>query len=140
MLQKLYCCRYFAVAIVAVFIFLFSSYSVLLPTAKTSLSKYTVTEGVLASNLQPPRKSLLIIGQGRSGTSFVSKMIANGERVSQRFCPQITVPKCKSSKRVDSLRDHQHNFHRHRASSQSKALKTGERSCFFSAISFVNPR
>ena len=34
------------------------------------------------STPEPRRKGLLIIGHGRSGTSFVSKMFANGLRVS----------------------------------------------------------
>ena len=32
-----------------------------------------------------PKTRLLVIGQGRSGTSFVSKMMAIGEQVSEKF-------------------------------------------------------
>ena len=32
-----------------------------------------------------PKTRLLVIGQGRSGTSFVSKMLTIGEQVSEKF-------------------------------------------------------
>ena len=38
---------------------------------------------------EPRRQGLLIIGRGRSGTSFVSKMFAHGLRVSLILKPQM---------------------------------------------------
>ena len=61
---------------------LFFCVNVRIPSAKNIISRYAVVQGVSSKTLAPRRKSLLIIGQGRSGTSFVSKMFANGERVS----------------------------------------------------------
>lgn len=52
------------------------------------LSKYVASEDVSLQTLVPQRKGLLIVGQGRSGTSFVSKMFANGDKVSQQQGPQ----------------------------------------------------
>ena len=94
-------CRYLALTIAAVCIFLLFSYNSYLPTTKTLLSKYTVTGDISTSALQPLRKSLLIVGQGRSGTSFVAKMIANGDRVSKYLL--ITVPEPNSLNRVESI-------------------------------------
>ena len=55
---------------------------------KMLLSKYVASEDVSLQTLVPQRKGLLIVGQGRSGTSFVSKMFANGDKVSQQQGPQ----------------------------------------------------
>ena len=43
-------------------------------------------EGYRSPISRKTRKSLLIIGRGRSGTSFVSKMIASGNEVSNITC------------------------------------------------------
>lgn len=39
----------------------------------------------VAEDVSPQRKGLLILGKGRSGTSFVSKMLGSGKRVRQQL-------------------------------------------------------
>jgi len=77
--------NYFAIAtVIAVLVALVFSFHIHVPLRKTLLSKYTIAEDVSPLTFVPKRRSLLIIGRGRSGTSFVSKMLANGERVSSK--------------------------------------------------------
>ena len=72
---------------------LFLAFTVQLRSPRTLLSKYLVSDNVsetiinVASSRteELQRKSLLIVGQGRSGTSFVSKMLATRKRVSKKF-------------------------------------------------------
>ncbi|KAJ7386577.1 N-acetylglucosamine 6-O-sulfotransferase [Desmophyllum pertusum] len=52
------------------------------------LSKFLVSEATSSQTVQSrQRKSLLIIGRGRSGTSFVSKMFASGEQTLEVYEP-----------------------------------------------------
>ena len=58
-------------------------YTNVLPSTETLVSKNMIAEDVSSYTTLPQRKSLLIVGQGRSGTSFVSMMLGMGERVSK---------------------------------------------------------
>lgn len=74
--------HFLAIATVALLILLLFYHDGHLSTIKAVLSKYTITKDVSPPSFGSQRKGFLIIGQGRSGTSFVSKMVANGKRVS----------------------------------------------------------
>lgn len=83
MLKRIDTRHYCVVLIVpTLFVILFFYTNVLLST-ETLVSKNMIAEDVSSYTTLPQRKSLLIVGQGRSGTSFVSKMLATGERVSK---------------------------------------------------------
>lgn len=79
---------FFAIATLSAVVSLLYCFHVHLPITKMLLSKYVASEDVSLQTLVPQRKGLLIVGQGRSGTSFVSKMFANGDKVSQQQGPQ----------------------------------------------------
>ena len=74
--------HFVAIATVAILILLLFCHDGHPSTSKAVLSKYMVTENVSPPGFGSRRKGFLIIGRGRSGTSFVSKMIGNGKRVS----------------------------------------------------------
>ena len=83
MLKRLdtrYCCV--VLIVLTLFVILFFDTNVL-PSTDSLVSKNMIAEDVSSYTTLPQRKSLLIVGQGRSGTSFVSKMLAIGERVSK---------------------------------------------------------
>ena len=67
--------------VLTLFVILFF-YTNILPSTETLVSK-NIAEDVSSYTTLPQRRSLLIVGKGRSGTSFVSKMLAIGERVSK---------------------------------------------------------
>lgn len=80
--------RFFAiVSFVTVLVVVFLCFNVHLPSSRPFLSKYLVSETAShqTGEFKPvQRKSLLIIGKGRSGTSFMSKMFGSGDRVSKQ--------------------------------------------------------
>ena len=71
--------------VLTLFVILFF-YTNVLPSTETLVSKNMIAKDVSSYTTLPQRKSLLIVGKGRSGTSFVSKMLAIGERVSKNNC------------------------------------------------------
>ena len=73
----------FVVFIVLTLLVTLFFYTNVLPSTGTLVSKNMIAEDVSSYTTLPQRKSLLIVGQGRSGTSFVSMMLAIGERVSK---------------------------------------------------------
>ena len=73
----------FVVFIVLTLLLTLFFYTNVLPLTETLVSKNMIAEDVSSYSTLPQRKSLLIVGQGRSGTSFVSMMLAIGERVSK---------------------------------------------------------
>ena len=84
MLKRLVTCHWCVVLIVlTLFVILFFDTNVL-PSTKTLVSKNMIDLSPFTT--LPQRKSLLIVGKGRSGTSFVSKMLAIEERVSKNNC------------------------------------------------------
>lgn len=72
------------VSFLTVLAMVFLCFNVDLPSSTPLLSKYLVSEVASHETREFQRKSLLIIGKGRSGTSFVSKMFASGDRVSKQ--------------------------------------------------------
>ena len=68
--------------VLTLFVILFV-YTNVLPSTETLVSKNMIAEDVSSYTTLPQRKSLLIVGKGRSGTSFLLKMLATGERVSK---------------------------------------------------------
>lgn len=75
------------VGFVTVLLVVFFCFNVHLPSSRLLLSKYLLSETAShqTGEFRPvQRKSLLIIGKGRSGTSFVSKMFGSGDRVSKQ--------------------------------------------------------
>ena len=83
MLKRLDTCDWRMVLIVLTLFVILFFYTNVLRSNETLVSKNMIAEDVSSYTTLPQRKSLLIVGQGRSGTSFVSKMLANGERVSK---------------------------------------------------------
>ena len=75
-----HCCVVLIVLTLFVIVFFYTN---VLPSTETLVSKNMIAEDVSSYTTLPQRRSLLIVGQGRSGTSFVSKMMAIGERVSK---------------------------------------------------------
>ena len=76
--------RLFAIiSFLTVLVVSFSSLNVRLPSLSPLLSKYLVSDAASHQTRDSPRRSLLILGKGRSGTSFVSKMFASTDRVSK---------------------------------------------------------
>ena len=75
-----HCCVVLIVLTLFVILFFYTN---VLPSTETLISKNMIAEDVSSYTTLPQRKSLFIVGQGRSGTSFVSKMLAIGERVSK---------------------------------------------------------
>ena len=73
----------FVVFIVLTLLVTLFFYTNVLPSTGTLVSKNMIAEDVSSYTTLSQRKSLLIVGQGRSGTSFVSMMLAIGERVSK---------------------------------------------------------
>ena len=83
MLKRLDTCHYFVVLIVLTLLVTLFFYTNVLPSTETLVSKNMIAEDVSSYTTLPQRKSLLIVGKGRSGTSFVSMMLGMGERVSK---------------------------------------------------------
>ena len=83
MLKRLDTRHCFVVLIVLTLFVILFFYTNVLPSTETLVSKNMIAEDVSSYTTLPQRRSLLIVGQGRSGTSFVSKMLAIGERVSK---------------------------------------------------------
>ena len=83
MLKRLDTCDWRMVLIVLTLFVILFFYTNVLRSNETLVSKNMIAEDVSSYTTLPQRKSLLIVGQGRSGTSFVSKMLATGERVSK---------------------------------------------------------
>ena len=83
MLKRLDIRHYFVVLIVLTLLVTLFFYTNVLPSTETLVSKNMIAEDVSSYTTLPQRKSLLIVGQGRSGTSFVSMMLGMGERVSK---------------------------------------------------------
>ena len=83
MLNRLDTRHCFVVLIVLTLFVILFFYTNVLPSTETLVSKNMIAEDVLSHTTLPQRRSLLIVGQGRSGTSFVWKMLAIGERVSK---------------------------------------------------------
>ena len=83
MLKRLDTRHCFVVLIVLTLFVILFFYTNVLPSTETLVSKNMIAEDVSSYTTLPQRRSLLIVGQGRSGTSFVWKMLAIGERVSK---------------------------------------------------------
>lgn len=80
--------HYFAIgSLVTVLVVSFSFLNERVPSSRDFLSKNWVSNNVFSTNYQRQRKGLLIIGQGRSGTSFLSRMFASGERIFEVYEP-----------------------------------------------------
>ncbi|CAH3168056.1 unnamed protein product [Porites lobata] len=79
-----HCCVVLIVLTLFVILFFYTN---VLPSPETLVSKNMIAEDVSSYTTLPQRRSLLIVGQGRSGTSFVSKMMAIGERVFEVYEP-----------------------------------------------------
>jgi len=60
-------------------------------------------EGYRSPISRKTRKSLLIIGRGRSGTSFVSKMIASGNEIMEVYEPLLFYRPLKNKERLQVL-------------------------------------
>ena len=77
--------RLFAIiSFLTVLVVSFTSVNVSLPSLKPLFSNYFISEAASHQTRDSPRRSLLILGKGRSGTSFVSKMFASADRVSKQ--------------------------------------------------------
>lgn len=77
--------RLFAnISFLTVLVVSFSYFNVRLPSLRPFLSKYLVSDATSDQSRDSPRRSLLIVGKGRSGTSFVSKMFASADLVSKQ--------------------------------------------------------
>ena len=83
MLKRLVTCHWCVVLIVLTLFVILFFYTNVLPSTETLVSKNMIAEDVSSNTTLPQRKSLLIVGKGRSGTSFLLKMLAIGERVSK---------------------------------------------------------
>lgn len=73
-----------SISFLTVLVVSFSYFNVRLPSLRPFVSKYLVSDATSHQTRDSPRRSLLIIGKGRSGTSFVSKMFASADRVSKQ--------------------------------------------------------
>ena len=90
MLKRLGTRQWCVVLIVPTLFVILFFYTNVLSSTETLVSKNMIAENVSSYTTLPQRKSLLIVGKGRSGTSFVSKMLAIGERVSKNNCLMST--------------------------------------------------